>query len=69
MNIDEPGISAAMYRAVQSLIFVTERIDSQDSFENNVNKPDLFRPTILIFLPGIYEIETLYKILENHVYV
>lgn len=63
MNIDRPGIESVMYEGVCRLCHVTDRIDSQDQLQ--LPKTARTRPTILIFLPGILEIETLYKLLEK----
>lgn len=48
-----------MYVTALKLIHVANRIDNQD--ELNMNK----KSTILIFLPGIYEINCMVKQIEN----
>lgn len=57
-----------MYQHAVNLIIYFERLDRAESKAEGVEdheydkKP---RPTILVFLPGIYEIKQMYKRLEN----
>lgn len=61
MNYDEPGISEEMYKIALKLIVICEKLDCQD--EEVQASP--FKPSILIFLPGINEIERMEKTLQR----
>ncbi|XP_048486162.1 probable ATP-dependent RNA helicase spindle-E [Plutella xylostella] len=59
---DEPTIEPDMYKLVIKLVNAFEQIDKQ---EDNYSECDADIPSVLIFLPGINEIEDLYEILTN----
>lgn len=63
IDIGNPCIETSMYAGVRRLIVILERIDRMD--QQAMVKACHSRPTILIFLPGILEIETLYNHLEE----
>lgn len=52
-----------MYMAVLKLCIIAERLDAQDQYD--VPLDGRARPTVLVFLPGILEIDTMYKILSG----
>ncbi|KAF6209821.1 hypothetical protein GE061_015572 [Apolygus lucorum] len=58
VHIDEPKIYQSMYNLVILLLGAFSTIDSRD----HMNKP--FKGSVLIFLPGIHEIDTMYSILH-----
>ncbi|XP_026760545.2 probable ATP-dependent RNA helicase spindle-E [Galleria mellonella] len=60
---EEPGIAPAMYHLVIKLVNAFEHIDKQEDTYEDRSEADL--PSILIFLPGINEIEDLYKCLTD----
>lgn len=60
--MESPGIDEGMYRAVARLCFVMDRLDSLNS---GTDVTEQNRPTILIFLPGILEIETMMNVLND----
>lgn len=64
ITIDNPTIDADMYEGVRKLVMVMQRIDNQDNLAQP-GKASRVRPTILIFLPGILEIDMMYKKLEE----
>lgn len=53
-----------MYDVARKLVVVTEHIDNQDQIHLAASERQ--RPTILIFLPGILEIETMFNILNEN---
>ncbi|KAJ6634101.1 putative ATP-dependent RNA helicase spindle-E, partial [Pseudolycoriella hygida] len=55
----DPKIEDEMYSAAVKLIYVFDRIDYLDSLAEQV------KPTVLIFLPGIYEISCMHKQFEE----
>ncbi|XP_045453165.1 probable ATP-dependent RNA helicase spindle-E [Melitaea cinxia] len=59
---DEPVILPEMYHVVIKLINAFELIDKQEEYTNR-GEADL--PSVLVFLPGIYEIEELYNCLTD----
>lgn len=59
-SLNKPELTDDMYTLAIKLIFVAERIDNCD------NLPKAVRPTILIFLPGYYEIGCMNKRIEAH---
>lgn len=67
VDINRPEIEPGMYEAARKLVVVAEHIDSQDQIHLPAEERD--RPTILIFLPGILEIETMHTLLSENVYV
>lgn len=58
-NIANPVITEEMYLAAVKLIYVVSRIDYTDQLPADI------KPTILIFLPGIYEINCMNKHIEH----
>lgn len=66
--MNAPNISEQMYRCALRLIVFFERIDRMHSAEEGIDdetyekKP---KPTVLIFLPGIFEIKQMYSRLEE----
>lgn len=58
-NLQSPTIEDDMYITAVKLIYVMDRIDSTDQLSLNV------KPTILIFLPGIYEIGAMNRHIEE----
>lgn len=64
MDPSNPGISDKLYNGIGLLTQITELIDGQA--QRHLPAAERIRPTILIFLPGILEIQTLYKVLEVH---
>lgn len=61
--LEEPGIDHNMYMAVQKLCIIADRLDGQDQFD--VTPAERTRPTILVFLPGILEIDTMFKMINE----
>lgn len=69
-NIKMPEITEQMYRCALRLIVFFERIDRMHSKENGIDEETYERqtkPTVLIFLPGIFEIKQMYQRLEEWV--
>ena len=61
INYEVPGISDTMYRTALKLLVVCERLD-----EANQEPTDFaYKPSILIFLPGINEIDKMEKTMEG----
>lgn len=58
LNYDEPGIDDEMYNTAVKLLYIADRIDFMDEVSMKA------KPTILIFLPGIYEISCMAKHIE-----
>lgn len=56
-----------MYEVARKLVVVAEHIDNQDQI--HLTSSERQRPTILIFLPGILEIETMHNLLIENAYV
>ncbi|XP_012273782.1 probable ATP-dependent RNA helicase spindle-E [Orussus abietinus] len=65
VRAEEPKVSERMMNFCVNLIIVLDEIDMQT--EDEVKKEDgsFLRHVILIFLPGIYEIEEMYNILTS----
>ncbi|XP_012255284.2 probable ATP-dependent RNA helicase spindle-E [Athalia rosae] len=63
VSIDEPTITPKMTRLCLNLIIVLDSIDSQELKNKNLEQ-NTNRSVILIFLPGIFEIEEMYNILK-----
>lgn len=63
VQADAPGIDNNMYMAVQKLCIIAERLDAQDQYD--VPSEERKRPTILVFLPGILEIDTMFKMINE----
>lgn len=61
VDIAEPTISDEMYKTALKLCIIFDRLDKQ---EETVN-PSSTRSAILIFLPGIYEIDRMYKEIDK----
>ncbi|XP_055533952.1 probable ATP-dependent RNA helicase spindle-E [Wyeomyia smithii] len=59
LNIDyeNPGISAEMYKVAAKLVFICDRLLESDDDEEKVFTG---KPSIIIFLPGINEIDHMY---------
>lgn len=69
-DIKSPDISEQMYRCALRLIVYFERIDRMHSEARGVDSETYERqpkPTVLVFLPGIYEIKQMYQRLEEWV--
>ncbi|XP_013171047.1 PREDICTED: probable ATP-dependent RNA helicase spindle-E [Papilio xuthus] len=60
---ESPGIPSEMHHLVIKLIDAFEQIDEKEENIGNRSEADL--PSVLIFLPGINEIEELYDCLTN----
>lgn len=56
IDYDNPSISDDIYKMIIKMIYVLKSLDDQQ----NPNK----LPAVLIFLPGIFEINTLHKQIE-----
>lgn len=52
-----------MYGCAVKLMMICERFDMQECFESKDEAQT--KPSILIFLPGIYEIEAMYKKIQE----
>lgn len=68
MKINDPKINEDMYRWALKLIVSFERIDAIESRKLSIDRKKYKnspKPTVLIFLPGIHEIEEMYKTLEK----
>lgn len=63
MKNESPGIPPEMHHLVIKLIDAFEQIDEKE--ENFGNRAEADLPSVLIFLPGINEIEELYDCLTN----
>ncbi|CAG9789289.1 unnamed protein product [Diatraea saccharalis] len=59
----EPGIAPEMYHLVIKLLNAFEQIDKQE--DNYTDRSNAELPSVLIFLPGINEIEELYNCLMD----
>ncbi|XP_058836204.1 probable ATP-dependent RNA helicase spindle-E [Topomyia yanbarensis] len=57
IDFENPGISPEMYKLASKLVFVCDRL-----LEDNDNEERIlaYKPSIIIFLPGINEIEQMY---------
>lgn len=64
-NITEPDISEQMYRAALRLIIFFERWDRMNSGSDIKAYESGPKPTVLVFLPGIFEIRQMYHRLEE----
>ncbi|CAH0400477.1 unnamed protein product [Chilo suppressalis] len=60
-NRQQPGIATEMYHLVIKLVNAFEHIDKQE--DSYVDRSEAELPSVLIFLPGINEIEELYNCL------
>ncbi|KAJ8723946.1 hypothetical protein PYW07_007926 [Mythimna separata] len=60
---DEPFIAPEMHHLVVKLLNAFEHIDTQEDHYTDRDQADL--PSVLIFLPGIHEIEDLYACLTD----
>lgn len=58
-NMGNPQIEEHMYLIAVKLIYVANRIDFADQL------PPHQKPTILVFLPGIYEIGLMARYIEE----
>lgn len=58
-NMGNPGIEDHMYLTAVKLIYIANRIDYTDQL------PAHEKPTILIFLPGVYEIGVMSRHIEE----
>ncbi|CAB3245863.1 unnamed protein product [Arctia plantaginis] len=61
---DEPYIAPEMHHLVIKLLNAFEHIDKHE--DNYADRDDADLPSVLIFLPGIHEIEDLYACLTDH---
>ena len=67
-RMNMPEISEQMYRCALRLIALFERVDRIHSEVDGIDSQTYERspkPTILIFLPGIFEIKQMYQRLEE----
>lgn len=64
ITYDDPGITIDMYKLCLQLIAVCEKLDTQEENQTSYRNLLPYKASILIFLPGLYEIETLYKMIE-----
>lgn len=66
--MDLPEISEQMYRCALKLIVFFERIDRMhakaDGIDDNTYEKSP-KPTVLVFLPGIFEIKQMYHRLDE----
>lgn len=60
---NDPGIALEMHHLVVKLVNAFEIIDKQE--DNYVDRNEADLPSILIFLPGINEIEDLFNCLND----
>lgn len=61
-SVDNPTISDAAYKACVKLVKAFEHIDELENKQHNISRKH--KGSVLIFLPGIKEIETLFDLLE-----
>lgn len=61
---EQAVINPEMYHLVVKLVNAFEHIDKQE--DNYVDRSEAELPSVLIFLPGINEIEELYNCLNDH---
>lgn len=61
VNYDEPGISDEMYKIALKLLVVCQQFDKVDEESEEYS----YKPSILIFLPGIYEIDHMANTLDT----
>lgn len=62
VSIREPTISQKMYAVAKKLILMLDQVD----YSLNTPKEEILDlPTVLVFLPGIYEIEDMHRALIN----
>lgn len=61
-NATEPKIDEELYKIAVKLLYVFEDFDDK---ENSIEKNG-FRSTVLIFLPGVNEIDNMEKCIETH---
>lgn len=64
VNYDEPGILDEQYTIALKLVLVCDKIDNDEQNDYEVTQTFPYKPSILIFLPGIHEIQQMYKKLE-----
>lgn len=66
ISLQEPGISIEMYNLTLKLIIVIDNVEKQDYvFNADSNVDENNKTSILIFLPGINEIDHMCKKLEQ----
>lgn len=65
MDFENPGIDLEMYNLALKLIIVIDNIEKKQADFNPDSSLDANRVAILIFLPGINEIDLMYKRLEQ----
>ncbi|KAM7364026.1 putative ATP-dependent RNA helicase spindle-E isoform 2-T2 [Cochliomyia hominivorax] len=66
VSLNDPGISAEMYNLALKLLIVIDNIEKQDAvFNTDPDNDENHKKSILIFLPGINEIEYMCKKLEQ----
>lgn len=56
----QPGICDEMYKIAMRLVVLTKRLDENDPEQLT------FLPAVLIFMPGINEINTFYEMLTEY---
>lgn len=64
----KPSISEEVYKWAIRLIILFERLDWCEASSRNVSREEFDKqqkPTILVFLPGINEINIMYRLLEE----
>jgi HrpA-like RNA helicase len=62
INYDTPGIEEDVYITALRLVMIFSKIE-EDEAKSNERK--LKRHTVFVFLPGLYEIEQMFKKLEE----
>jgi HrpA-like RNA helicase len=62
INHDTPGIEEDVYITALRLVMIFSKIE-EDEAKSNERK--LKRHTVLVFLPGLYELEQMFKKLEE----
>ncbi|KAL9900670.1 putative ATP-dependent RNA helicase spindle-E isoform 1-T2 [Glossina fuscipes fuscipes] len=65
VDFENPGIDVEMYNLALKLIIVIDSIEKKEADFNPDSSMDANRIAILIFLPGINEIDQMYKRLEQ----
>lgn len=64
VSADEPAVTSKMMQLCLRLIIFLDNIDKEEMRSKNLKK-QTNRSVILVFLPGIFEIEEMYNILAT----
>lgn len=70
LKIESPKVHEDQYAWALRLIFLIERADKMDAMKSGLSQDDydsMPKNTILIFLPGIHEIRTMFNMLKEWV--